>query len=374
MSSTPKLFSPIHLGQLDLTHRVVLAPLTRYRATKAHVHTDLAEKYYGSLGTLPGSLLITEGTFIAQKAGGYRNVPGIWNDEQVAAWKKVTDAVHANGSYIYMQLWALGRAANPKVLAEEDPENFQFLGASDVKMADTTETPRAMTVEEIKEFVGLYAQAAHNAVHRAGFDGVELHGANGYLIDQFIQPKTNTRTDEYGGSIEKRARFVLEVLDAVTKAVGQDRTGIRFSPWGRFMDIRGDEDVRPQFSYVVQQLAERFPSLSYLHLVEPRTSGDGTDFPDTTESNDFLRAIWKPEIRRLITAGGYKRQLAIDVAEKTGELIAFGRLYISNPDLPRRLKEDLPLTPSDRTKYYIPESPTGYIDWTYADGSPQVKL
>jgi NADPH2 dehydrogenase len=250
--STPKLFQPIQVGDLQLEHRVVLAPLTRVRADKKHVHQlPIAQEYYTQRASVPGTLLITEATFIAAQAGGINNVPGIWSDEQVTAWKKVsfshhspnnllictqiTESVHAKGSFIYLQLWALGRAASPKQLEEEG--SFPYVSSSDIPLSNRPKedpSPRPLTLSEIKEFVELYATAASNAVHRAGFDGVEIHGANGYLIDQFLQTTSNRRTDDYGGSVENRARFALEVTEAVVKRIGAKKTGIRFSPWGSF--------------------------------------------------------------------------------------------------------------------------------------------
>ncbi|OCH84792.1 NADH:flavin oxidoreductase/NADH oxidase [Obba rivulosa] len=360
--AAPKLFQPIQVGDIQLKHRVVLAPLTRFRADKSHTHGDLAVEYYSQRGSTPGTLLISEGAFISAKAGGYSNVPGLWTDAQLAAWKKVTDAVHAKGSYIYAQLWALGRTANAEQLKSEDP-SYDVVSASDIPLAGGPK-PRPLTTEEIKEFVEAYRTAAYNAVHRAGFDGVEIHGANGYLVDQFLQDVTNKRTDAYGGSVENRARFALEVVDAVAGAVGAQKTGIRLSPWGEFNEMRM-ADPKPQFAHLVQQLKARHPGLAYVHLVEPRVAGNDEREPAAGESNDFIRDIWLPQ--PLISAGGYTRDLAIEVAEKTGELIAAGRYFISNPDLPKRLKHNVPLTPYNRDTFYIPESPKGYIDYPFAE-------
>ena len=248
--STSKLFSPLQIGDFTLKHRVVLAPTTRYRASDEHVHGDLAVKYYNQRSREPGTLLITEATFIAPRAGGLGNVPGIWNQEQIAAWKKVrptrpvvvhpcidifeiqvTDTVHANGSYIFAQLWTLGRAATPSILQQEG--DFPYVSASNIPLPGSTDIPRPLTEQEIQEYVVDFAQAAKNAVE-AGFDGVEIHGANGYLIDQFLQDVSNDRTDAYGGTVEKRSRFALEVVNAVTKAIGTKKTAIRLSPWNDY--------------------------------------------------------------------------------------------------------------------------------------------
>ncbi|OSX62181.1 hypothetical protein POSPLADRAFT_1143134 [Postia placenta MAD-698-R-SB12] len=356
----PKLFQPTRVGSYTLSHRVVLAPLTRCRANKAHVHGDLAVEYYAQRASVPGTLLITEATFIAAKAGGYDYVPGIWNDEQVAAWRRVTDAVHANGSRIFCQLWALGRAATPSVLAKD---GFDVHSASDIPIGDGKAKPRPLTVPEIEEYIQLYTTAAINSI-RAGFDGVEVHGANGYLIDQFLQDVSNKRTDEYGGSVENRCRFGLDVINSVVNAVGATKVGIRLSPWGDFQSMRM-EDPKPTFSYFVSRIAESHPEFAYVHLVEPRVSG-GTDRTVLAhESNDFLRTIWAP--RLLISAGGFTRDTALEASEKTGELVAFGRLFISNPDLPLRLAKNLPIVRGDRNTYYVPDSPKGYTDYPFVD-------
>ncbi|EMD40610.1 hypothetical protein CERSUDRAFT_130642 [Gelatoporia subvermispora B] len=367
--SAPQLFQPIEVGNLQLQHRVVLAPLTRFRADKTHTHTDLAVEYYRQRASTPGTLLISEGTFIAAKAGGYANAPGLWTDEQLAAWKKVTDAVHSQGSYIFCQLWTIGRAADAEQLKSENPA-FDVVSASDISLTGGPET-RALTEAEIKEYIDMYRTAAHNAVHRAGFDGIEVHGANGFLVDQFLHDVTNNRTDAYGGSIENRARFVLEAVDAVVGAVGAGRTGTRLSPWGEFNEVHM-VDPKPQFAYVVEQLKARHPDLAYLHLAEPRVSGTGDRESDVFESNDFIRDIWLP--RPLISAGGYTRELAIEQAEKTGELIAVGRYFISNPDLPLRYKYNVALTPYHRDSFYAAESPKGYIDFPFSEELKGAKM
>ncbi|VDB93775.1 unnamed protein product [Peniophora sp. CBMAI 1063] len=371
--TTPKLFQPMKVGNTDLKHRIVLAPLTRFRADDNHVHTDLAIEYYAQRASSPGTLLITEATFIAPQAGGYPNAPGIWNDAQIAAWKKITDAVHAKSSYIYVQLWALGRAADPEVLKKEGP--YDVVSASDIPLEEAGHAPgghppRPLTVEEIKEYVQLYAQAAKNAV-QAGFDGVEIHSANGYLLDQFIQTNSNNRTDEYGGSIENRLRFVSEVVQAITTAIGHERTGIRLSPWSPFQSMRMPDPI-PTFSALIKYLADKHSNLSYVHLVEPRVSGNADAEGSDKESNDFVRPLWSP--RPLILAGNFKRESAIEAAEKENVLIAMGRYFISNPDLPKRWQVNAELTPYDRQVFYS-KGPKGYVDWPFlSDGGEGSKL
>ncbi|KAF7798996.1 hypothetical protein EIP86_010226 [Pleurotus ostreatoroseus] len=363
-SVNSRLFTAVKVGSVNLAHRIVLAPLTRFRANSAHVHEDLAIEYYAQRASVPGTLLITEATLISRYAGNYPNVPGIWNEDQIKAWKKIVDAVHAKGSYIFVQLWALGRTANHDDLKAEEL-NLTYVAPSAIQLTDRPFPPRALTVNEIKEYQRSYVAAAENAI-RAGFDGVELHSANGYLPDQFLQDVSNKRVDEYGGSIENRARFSLEILEGIVNAIGAEKTGIRLSPWSEFNDMRM-ENPKPTFTYLVNKISEKHPNLAYLHLVEPRAEGNTDRVVRPGESNDFLRDIWAP--RPFISAGGFTRELALEHADKTGDLVAFGRSYISNPDLPLRVREDIPFTPSDRNTYYTPESPVGYIDYPFADSA-----
>ncbi|TFK50380.1 NADH:flavin oxidoreductase/NADH oxidase [Heliocybe sulcata] len=370
----PALFQPIQVGDITLKHRVVLAPLTRYRADDTHVHGKLGLEYYTQRASFPGTLLITEGTFIAVKAGGMSNVPGIWSDEQVAGWKEIVNAVHARGCYIYLQLWALGRRARLDVLAKEGLHDA-YISSSDIPEpgAEPKPKPRPLTIPEIKEYVQLYATAASNAVHRAGFDGVEIHGAGGYLPDQFLQDVCNTRTDAYGGALENRCRFSLEITKACADAVGESRVGFRISPWGHFGGMR-ERDPKATFSYFLRRLRDQHPNLAYIHMIEPRTDGPATvkEVPEE-DSNDFVREIWAP--RPIISAGGYTRQMAYEAADKHGYLVAFGRYFIANPDLPKRIAEDVLWTRYNRKTFYVPKDPVGYIDYPFAAAAPaQSKL
>ncbi|KIY66549.1 NADH:flavin oxidoreductase/NADH oxidase [Cylindrobasidium torrendii FP15055 ss-10] len=366
------LYKPIKLGPLELSHRIVLAPLTRYRATDDHVPLPTVKEYYGQRASIPGTLLITEATYIAAKAGGDSNVPGIWNDAQIAAWKEVTDTVHAKGSYIFLQLWALGRAADPKELRKENPD-FPYVSASNIRMKGASlsgavdEDPKPLTLDEIKEYVALYGQAATNAVHKAGFDGVEIHGANGYLPDQFLQDVSNDRTDAYGGSIENRARFALEITDACVKAVGADRVGYRVSPWSAFQDMRMEEPI-PTFAYLATQLKERYPDFGYFHAVEPRVNGNVNREAADHENIQFLRDIWAPKV--FISAGGFHKENAEALADAAdNNIIAFGRQFLANPDIHRKLVENLPVTKYDRDTFYLRGDNTGrgYTDYPVAD-------
>ncbi|KAF4597324.1 hypothetical protein EYR40_007776 [Pleurotus pulmonarius] len=379
--SSPKLFQPIQIGRMTLQHRLVLTPLTRFRADEEHTPIlPIAQDYYTQRARAPGTLLITEATLVAPKAGGTNNIPGIWSDTQIAAWKKITTSVHERGSFIYLQMWGLGRAALQDVLSAE---GLDYVSASDVALSyQPTPPPRPLTIPEIKEYVQLFAKAASNAVNLAGFDGVEIHGANGYLIDQFFQDVSNKRTDQYGGSPENRARFALEVLEAVSKEIGEDRTAVRISPWSRFQEM-GMVNPKPTYSYFVSQLKDRLPNLAYLHAIEPRVA-DGKDIGlrpvadaedegnnHVEEENNFLRRIWSP--KPFISAGGYTRDLALEAAEH-GDIIAVGRYFLANPDLPLRWKDNLPLNAYDRSTFYVPgdASGKGYSDYPFIDGTTRL--
>lgn len=337
-----------------------MAPLTRFRANAAHIPLSIVPAYYGQRASVPGTFIVSEATFISPRAGGYPNVPGIWNPEQIAAWKEVTDAVHRKGSVIFLQLWALGRVAVPEIA---DGEGFDVVSSSATPLEPHTPTPRALSKEEIQLFIAGYAQAARNAIE-AGFDGVEIHGAGGYLIDQFTQDKSNNRDDEYGGSIQNRSRFVIQVASAVSDAVGPERVGIRLSPWQRYQGMRMDDPI-PQFTYVIEQL--RKFDLAYLHLIEARVCGN-VDSDDRDRIDPFVRA-WGSS-KPVILAGGFTPDSAKATVDKAfrdkNVMIAFGRHFISNPDLPFKIRRGLDLTPYNRDSFYVPESGEGYADYEFA--------
>ncbi|KAJ5633281.1 NADH:flavin oxidoreductase/NADH oxidase family protein [Penicillium lividum] len=360
MAAQSPLFQPLQVGQVVLKHRVAMAPLTRFRADDQHVPLPFVADYYSQRGSVPGTLLVTEGTFIDAQAGGTRNVPGIYNAAQISAWKDVTAAVHAKNSYIFCQLWALGRAADPEVCGEEGIER---LSSSAVPVEGSRPAATPMTKKNIDDFIQMYVQAARNAIE-AGFDGVELHGANGYLLDQFTKETCNQRDDEYGGSVENRARFYIEVAQAVSNAIGAQRTGARLSPWSEFQGMRMADPV-PQFTFLIEQLAKI--DLAYIHLVEPRVAGN-IDV-DSSESLDWAIKAWGPE-RAILIAGGFKPDTAQRLVEQDypGYKIAvvFGRYFISNPDLPFRIKHGLELEKYDRARFYKPKSPEGYIDYPFS--------
>lgn len=367
---TNRLFAPLKIGSATLQNRLVMAPLTRFRATEDFIPTPLMEKYYAQRACVPGTLLITEATFISPQASGFPTVPGIYSSEQITAWKKVTDAVHEKGSYIYCQLWALGRAADPNNLKAK---GLKVVSSSPVEMPGKTggrveepEKPHALTEEEIWEFVKMYAQASKNAIE-AGFDGVEIHAANGYLIDQFNQDTCNDRTDAWGGSVEKRSRFCIEVAKACVDAVGAEKVGIRLSPFSEFQGM-GMKDPYPQFTDLATKLKEL--NLTYLHVVESRISGNAD--VEQTEKVDFLIDIWSkgPSSTPILIAGGFKPDSAKRAVneEYAGKDVAivFGRYFISNPDLVYRLKKSLELVDYDRDTFYKAGSPDGYTDYPFS--------
>lgn len=357
------LFTPLRIGPLNLSHRMIMAPLTRFRAEDNHTIMPLATQYYSQRArAVPGTLLITEACLISPEASGYPNVPGIWSEEQIAAWKDVVEGVHKAGSYIYCQLWALGRVANPAVKKTEGTGDV--VSSSAVPQAEDATVPRELSEEEIQSYIAMYATAAKNAL-AAGFDGVEIHAANGYLIDQFTQDTCNRRTDQWGGSIENRARFGLEVTRAVVDAVGAEKTGIRLSPWSPFQGMKMS-DPMPQFSHFTRELKKM--NLAYLHLVESRISGNADI--EATEKVDPLVKIWD-KTSPVFLAGGFtpeSAKKAVDVEYKDQDVgIVFGRYFISNPDLAYRIEKGIALRKYDRELFYKVKSEEGYADYAFCE-------
>ena len=342
-----------------------MAPMTRLRATPDGVVTEVTAEYYSQRSKVPGTLIISEAAVIAAEAGGFPNLPGIYTEPQVAAWKKVVEAVHANNSSIYLQIVAGGRVGYPEIL---HAAGHPYVSSSPTKLDSRSETPTELSVSEIKRYVEMYAEATRRAVHEAGFDGVELHACNGSLIDQFTQDVVNKRTDQYGGSVENRSRFVLEVTDAIVSEIGPRRTGIRLSPWSKGQDM-GMKNPIPTYSYIVSELALRHPELAYAHVIEPGINGDDNGFAQgldegVTPSNGFIYQLWAPS--PYLTAGGCDTASALQAVHRlvnTG--VVFGRLFISNPDLPLRIRDGVELANSDKTTHYSlgPESTKGYIDY-----------
>lgn len=362
---TEKLFTPLALGPVTLRHRVVMAPLTRMRASPdGNVPTKLNAEYYAQRAT-PGGLLIAEATPVSWQGHGHPNVPGIHTAGQVAGWRLVTEAVHAKGGVIYLQLWHTGRVSHSSHQKDAGPPVGPSAIAAQGKTIDAGwnpvpyETPRALETAEMPALVDTWRQAAVNAM-QAGFDGVEIHGANGYLLEQFLQSRSNTRSDRYGGSIENRCRLHLEISEAVAREIGAERTGIRLSPWGIANDS-GEAEPLPLYSHLIRELATL--GLVYLHLIEPRASGTGkADIVREGQPSAAatFRPLW-PNV--LIDAGGFDRNGALEaVREGRADAVAFGRYFISNPDLPRRIEIGAPLTPYNRPTFYG-GSAAGYTDY-----------
>ncbi|NDJ20570.1 alkene reductase [Nostoc sp. B(2019)] len=359
MNTDINLFSPYQLGNLELSNRIVMAPLTRNRAGEGNVPHQLNATYYVQRAS--AGLIIAEATQVAPQGQGYPFTPGIHSPEQVAGWRLVTDAVHQEGGKIFLQLWHVGRISHPNL----QPDGALPVAPSAIAPkgeASTYEgpkpfvTPRALETSEIPGIVEQYRQGAANAL-AAGFDGVEIHAANGYLIDQFLRDGTNQRTDKYGGAIENRARFLLEVTKAVTSVWDSNRVGVRLSPSGTFNDMR-DSNPLETFGYAAQAL-NRF-DLAYLHLFEA-TDADirhgGTIVPTSHLRDRFTGT--------LIVNGGYTRERGNAVLAKgEADLVAFGTLFISNPDLPRRLALNAPLNQADPTTFYG-GTEKGYTDYPF---------
>ncbi|CAO3637759.1 unnamed protein product [Mucor hiemalis] len=357
-----KLFSPIKIGRHELQHRVVLAPLTRFRATLEATPTQLLVDYYSQRAT-PGGLLITEATFISPYSGCYRQAPGIYTQDHINEWKKVTSAVHEKGGIIYLQLWHLGRVGpaslNPKKAPSVAPSAIPVPGNK--PNGKPFETPRALETHEVKELVTTYRQAAINAME-AGFDGVEIHNANGYLLDQFVNSSSNKRTDEYGGSIQGRCKLSLEIVDAITEAIGADRTAIRFSPAGGIQGMQDDTPVET-WSYLTSEIHKKHPDMAYLHFIEARSDFRSDSRVNTVDTLAPYREIWKGPF---ITAGGFSTALehGVQLGERTGNLIAFGRAFIANPDLPERIRNQFGLNKYNRDTFYT-HTEVGYTDYPF---------
>lgn len=350
------LFEPYTLGSLTLSNRIVMAPLTRNRAGQGFVPGDLAAEYYGQRAS--AGLLISEATQISKQGQGYQDTPGIYSRAQIDGWRKVTAAVHAKGGRIFLQLWHVGRishvdlqenGAAPVAPSAIRAETKTFVNNGFVEVSE----PRALELDELPGIVNDFRQAAANAIE-AGFDGVEIHGANGYLLDQFAKDGANVRTDAYGGSIENRARLMLEVTAAVVEEIGAERTGIRISPVSPANGV-SSSDAQAQFDYIVDHLDAL--GIVYIHVVEGATGGARDVAPFDFGS---LRRRFK---NTYIANNGYDLELATShLAEGKADLFAFGRPYIANPDLVERLKTRAPLAQFDPATLYGGGS-AGYTDY-----------
>jgi N-ethylmaleimide reductase len=363
---SPSLFSPLEVGRYKLAHRIVMPPLTRMRAGAGNVPSELAAGYYGQRATT-GGLIIAEATQVTPYGQGYPATPGIHTAEQVAGWRKVTDAVHAKDGIIFLQLWHTGRSSHSSF----QPHGMLPVAPSAIAISGQTltsewksvpyETPRALQLDEIPAIVTAYREGARNAM-AAGFDGVEIHAANGYLIQQFLDDSSNKRTDLYGGSFENRARLLLEITQAAIGIWGADRVGVRLSPFGTYNDV-GDSDPLGLYGYVLKRLSQL--DIAYVSLIEARTNvGMEIDTPQVSQ----LRRFWPG---MLILAGGFTAESAEEaVRSGQGDAVAFGRHFIANPDLPERLRQGQSLNRYDRATFYGGGA-QGYIDYPTLEATEQ---
>jgi N-ethylmaleimide reductase len=369
--NTPSLFSPLQIGPYQLRHRVVMAPLTRMRAERPSLAPrPLNAEYYRQRST-PGGLIIAEASPVMATGHGNPGTPGIYSQPQIKGWREVVDAVHARGGVIFLQLWHVGRVSHssfqPGGVLPTAPSAVPIAGGMTTMTAqgkpEPYETPRALETAEIAGVIDSFRQAARNAL-QAGFDGVEIHGANGYLIEQFLQSHTNLRTDQYGGSIANRARFLMEITQAVIEVWGADRVGVRLSPYG-IANGSGEADPMPLYTHVIRSLDPL--GLAYLHFIEPRSSGAGraeVNHQNVPSAMALFRPIWNGV---LISAGGFTGGSAnAAIASGQADAIAFGRIFISNPDLPRRIAHGFPITPYNRATFYGGEE-AGYTDYPVHD-------
>lgn len=358
--NTSALFSSVELGPYTLKNRIVMPPLTRSRSTQPdNIPNDLMASYYGQRAT--AGFMVTEGTQIEPRGQGYAWTPGIHSQAQIEGWKKVTQAVHAKGSIIFAQLWHVGRVSHtslqpqgaqpigPSAITADNVKVFIETGPGEGALADPSE-PRALSTDEVGELVTMYAQAARNALE-AGFDGVELHCANGYLVNQFISEHSNTRDDHYGGSLTNRLRFLKEVVAAVSEVVGADRLGVRFAPLFASTDetrvYLGLVESDPHHTYIEAIKVLEQAGIAYLSIAE----ADWDNAPDLPET--FYQAVRAEFSGRIIYAGKYTVQKSIDMLSKGyGDLFAFGRPFIANPDLPERIANNLPLNEVDPDTMY----------------------
>lgn len=348
------LFDPLQLGAVTLKNRIVMAPLTRSRASEGRVPNDLMATYYEQRAD--AGLILSEATSVTPMGVGYADTPGIWSDEQVEGWRKVTKAVHDQGGTIFLQLWHVGRISAPLFLDGQTPVAPSAIRpeghVSLVRPVQDYITPRALGVDEIQEVVEAYRKGAENA-KKAGFDGVEIHGANGYLVDQFLQDKSNRRDDEYGGSIQNRVRFLNQIADAVIGVWGADRVGLHLAPRGDSHDI-GDSDPKALFTHVAREMADR--KIAFICLREYVG-------PDSLMA-DIKAAFGGP----VIANEGMTPELAEKlVTEDKVDAVAFGRDFIATPDLVSRIKEDLPLNQLQPETLYV-GGPKGYTDYPFAAG------
>lgn len=343
------LFQPLTIGDITLSNRIIMAPLTRQRAGQQRVPNDMMREYY--MQRTGAGLILTEATSIDPMGVGYKDTPGIWNDDQIQGWKKITEGVHSKDGRIFMQLWHVGRVSDPMYLNGQLPVAPSAIApkghVSLVRPEKPYVVPRALETMEIKELVQKYKQGAINA-KKAGFDGVEIHAANGYLIDQFLQSTTNQRTDEYGGSVQNRARFLLEITDALIEVWGAGRVGVHLAPAMDSHDM-GDANPKETFGYVARELGKR--KIAFI-------------FTREGQRDSYLTGYLKKEFGGVVIAnqGLSTEQAEHLIKEGVADAVSWGKYFISNPDLPVKIKNGTPLTAFDPKTFYT-EGPIGYIDY-----------
>lgn len=360
-NAASKLFQGMDLGEIRLRHRVCMAPLTRFRTSDSHEILSMAAEYYTQRCSTPGTFIIAEATIISPENGGVPNMPGIYTQSQIDAWKVVTDAVHAKDCSIFCQLIAVGRASSPDQLQKEGGHGL--ISPSALPIDATSPTPSEMIEEQIQLAISQFGQASKNAI-TAGFDGVEIHGANGYLVDCFLQDVSNQRTDHWGGSVENRSRFPNAVAKAAVEAIGASRVGFRLSPWSLFQGMKMRDPV-PQFVHLVGQL--KALDIAYLHIIESRVT-NSFDVEKTEGIEPFLET-WGKE-KPILLAGGFNGKIAFEAVDREYQdynaAVVFGRYFISTPDLPFRIKNGLPLNDYDRSTFYTAKQKKGYLDYPFS--------
>ncbi|XP_010412901.1 PREDICTED: 12-oxophytodienoate reductase 3 [Camelina sativa] len=377
-NSNETLFSSYKMGRFDLSHRVVLAPMTRCRALNGVPNAALAEYY--AQRTTPGGFLITEGTMVSPGSAGFPHVPGIYSDEQVEAWKQVVEAVHAKGGFIFCQLWHVGRASHPV---------YQVNGGSPISSTNTPISerwrvllpdgshgkypkPRALEASEVRQVVEDYSRSALNAI-RAGFDGIEIHGAHGYLIDQFLKDGINDRTDQYGGSIANRCRFLQEVVEGVVSAIGASKVAVRVSPAIDHMDATDSDPL--SLGLAVVDLLNKLQvangsKLAYLHVTQPRyhaygQTESGRQGSDEEEAK-LMKSLRTAYNGTFMSSGGFNKELGMQAIQQgAADLVSYGRLFIANPDLVSRFKIDGKLNKYNRKTFYTQDPVVGYTDYPF---------
>ncbi|KAJ5605326.1 FMN-linked oxidoreductase [Penicillium lagena] len=358
-----RLFTPLKIGNFEINHRIIMPTMSRRRASDDHTPVEIMKEYFSQRAAVPGTLIFSDTNIPAPWLGGIAHLPGLWNDSQVKAWKEITEEVHKKGCFMFAQLMAMGRGVEPETVEKEEivVKAPSPIGLSEAVMPGAP-VPEELTLEEIQFAIKDYVTAAENAI-KAGFDGIEIAADNGFLVDQFIQDVSNQRKDRYGGSIENRSRFAVELTKAICDAIGPERVGFRISPFSSFFDM-GMKDPVPQFSDLISRLQDL--GIAFIHAIEPRIKGDTVVSPDSPNASlNFIYEIWNGPI---LVAGGYSPDSArnhVKLHKKKNIAISFGRHFLANPDLIFRIKIGLELNPYHRPTFYA-QTKEGYIDYPFS--------